>query len=490
MRLLLLFSSFHKLNKTLICFFGIQFLFLSMAHSSVGKAIVVRGEVLYKSDSEAPAIKLKKGDPVIQNALVRTQKKSYIKILFNDKSSMSLGPNGEIKISKFKEGEAGIISLLKGQIRTKVIKNALDQQAANTDKEKLLIKTKTAALGVRGTDFQTIYNPENQLTSLITFEGQVAMVSIDDSTNVGNVGEAMKSDNVVIVKKGQFSGVDPNNSRASVPTKLSPAQFNTLQNSTTDPTVEKAAPTASSSQKFKNPIPPGVSTKAFSNTSEVLTATVRLDVGTDRVDQIEAAKASSDFNAPPPEGFVNQETGEFSPPAGGFVDLKTGLYIPPPPGSTFDANTGVYIPPVVLGGFDANTGEYTPPKGFELTSSGEFVVAKDTVKDDGGAGGNDGGPDSGDGGGNGDGGEPLPPPPTLIGQDDFGEGSFDLSQKDDDRGGEDPFGPGSDPEPDDNGQLSDDELDDLQGKIDNDNDKNSDDDPTSRVQVNFNISVQ
>ena len=65
-----------------------------------------------------------------------------------------------------------MISLLKGKLRTKVIPNLLDPK---TRKSKLFIKTKTAAMGVRGTDFTSIYNPSLENTSVITFEGDVRL---------------------------------------------------------------------------------------------------------------------------------------------------------------------------------------------------------------------------------------------------------------------------------------------------------------------------
>ena len=43
----------------------------------------------------------------------------------------------------------------------------------------MFIKTKTAAMGVRGTDFTSIYNPSLQNTSVVTFEGDVRLAKID-----------------------------------------------------------------------------------------------------------------------------------------------------------------------------------------------------------------------------------------------------------------------------------------------------------------------
>lgn len=89
---------------------------------------------------------------------------------------MNLGPNSQMVINAFPKKEAGIITLVKGQIRSQVTKDYMEME--DKSKSKLYIKTKTAAMGIRGTDFQVNFNPQNQNTSLITFEGKVAMATL------------------------------------------------------------------------------------------------------------------------------------------------------------------------------------------------------------------------------------------------------------------------------------------------------------------------
>src|SRR5690606_13003721 len=66
----------------------------------------------------------------------------------------------------------GLVSLLKGKMRSQIVPD-------NTNNDKYIIRTRTAAMGVRGTDFQSTFNPENRATSLVTFKGQVAMARLD-----------------------------------------------------------------------------------------------------------------------------------------------------------------------------------------------------------------------------------------------------------------------------------------------------------------------
>ena len=45
----------------------------------------------------------------------------------------------------------------------------------------MIVKTRSAVMGVRGTKFQATYNPANKNTSLITVEGKVAMVKKEEA---------------------------------------------------------------------------------------------------------------------------------------------------------------------------------------------------------------------------------------------------------------------------------------------------------------------
>ena len=68
--------------------------------------------------------------------------------------------------------KTGLISLIKGKLRTKVIKKGT-KLTKDKSSHSLFIKTNTASLGVRGTDFQVVYNAKNKVTSLLTYEGEV-----------------------------------------------------------------------------------------------------------------------------------------------------------------------------------------------------------------------------------------------------------------------------------------------------------------------------
>lgn len=324
---------------------------------------ILKGHVTVLEPGSHIARKLKKGDKLKEDSSIVTQKSSFIKVKFFDNSVLSVGPESKMVIVTIPKNDAGVVSLLKGKIRSKINKS-------NTGKEKFFIQTRTAAMGVRGTDFQTIFNPDNRVTSLVTFEGEVAMVKIDenekaiiksDKIDVKNIGsknvqiikEPISSKDTiaqlkskfkqdtkkVLVKQGQFSGTVEKMKTVSQPVKLNPVQLNILYKN----------------EKFE--------TKKSIETVKAAS----IDPSKEKL-LIKAAEQEV-----PPEGIIDTKKGIYAPKAGGFIDLDSGLYVPPAADSTFDKKSGVFVSEKV-GVIDEKTGQYVAPKGLKLDSEKGFVI--------------------------------------------------------------------------------------------------------------------
>ena len=349
--------------KFLAYFFVLSFFIINIQSASAADfaatAVLVRGSAKLQIGDRVQELKLQ--DRIPEGTVISTEARSFVKILFKDNSQMNIGPESKMKIEAMHAGEAGVVSIISGQIRSKVTKDLLNQ--GSEDKSKLFIKTKTAAMGIRGTDFQVIYNTSNNVTSLVTFEGSVAMTKMEASNfntrDTSRLENMLHSGETVMVGAGQYSGSNPNMPKASLPVKISPAQLETMKgsDSLSSRTSSNSTQTGNSSA---SPIPPGVDPKAFSSSDKNLE---------------NKSTNTRNANSPPPEGMYDAKTGNYAPRAGGFIDTKTGIYVPPPPGSAFDANTGVFVPPKVMGGFDPNTGNYVPPKGLELDAQKGFIAA-------------------------------------------------------------------------------------------------------------------
>lgn len=374
------------MNKLLIALFLLSSSFMALGSddaNNVAKAIILRGKVWEVRPGQKPN-QIKKGEWVKEGSILRSENASFVKLLFIDKSQMNLGPNSEMQIKEFPKNQAGIINLFKGKVRSKVTKNYMDIDKSGS---KLFIKTKTAAMGVRGTDFQVIFNPRNSVTSLVTFEGAVAMTRLDNVRANANIDRRaldaqLNSREAVMVKQGQYSGALPNQRRVSIPVKISPTQLESLK--TDDPSVSttsdkrKPASVVNTKKVVRSIVPKGLDAKKVAEAnSGSLDKAIADGVGSQAAqvvvektqEKIEIARSEG----PPPEGFIDTATGAFAPPAGGYVDEKTGLYVPPSEGSTFDPNAGVYIPPPEVGSVDSETGTYVPPEGYTLKDSGELV---------------------------------------------------------------------------------------------------------------------
>ena len=370
--------------KSVVILFSLLFASLSSfaAEKGAAKAIIVKGKVSAMIDGKKVA--LKRGMWIPEGATVQTQKKSFTKLLFIDKSSMNIGPDSKMKIDSFPKKDAGIITLIKGQIRSKVTKNYMDMKKKN--KSKLFIKTKTAAMGVRGTDFMVSYNPVNKATSLITFEGAVAMAKMPrGNQNQKSLERAVSAPSAVIVKKGQYSGATNQSERVTIPVKISPSQIETLEKNEVPGTIKPSKKTSSKSKKtFKSIVPPGVDPMSVANDSSEVSSSMASAIGQDKVAKVdieikqERIKADSYAQGMTPDTKADAPSLTVpTPKSGGIVDLKSASYITPPEGAAFDSNSGTYVMPSEMG-FVNSAGDFDN-KYYEVSQDGTMKKKKDIV---------------------------------------------------------------------------------------------------------------
>lgn len=338
------------------------------AKKPIAEVIKIRGSATKLLPGALEASKIELGDQLVEDTSVLTAAKSFIKIRFIDKSEVSLGPESKIVISQMASSAPGIISLLKGRIRAEVQK----EQEKESNDNKFYVRTRTAALGIRGTDFQTIYNPDNRMTSLLTFKGAVAMARVDETTHqklesqsgtqqkvveridmkdtpevktipgkaINEQEELQKilaNNQTVVVPPGQNAFSSQSLKNASLPVKINPVQLNAL---------------------YKN--------RDFEEKNIV---NLKSGIG---VDDSKLTVTQAPQKAPA-EGLYDPKSGAFAPKAGGFIDLNTGLYVAPGPDAVLDTEKGIYKSKAA-GDIDADTGDYFAPKGLILDAKKGFIV--------------------------------------------------------------------------------------------------------------------
>jgi hypothetical protein len=296
--------------------------------------------------------KLKVEDWVEDGSVVKTGEKSFVKLVFIDKSQMNIGPASEMKIEKFGEKDSGVIDLVKGKIRSQVTKDYLQM---DRNKSKLFIKTPNAVMGVRGTDF--LISTNGQTTSTILFEGAISFNKLDNrgETNTNRLEDIV--DRGVNIQPGEFSVADRVHPLPTVPSVLNVNQREALEKNAAFDT-DRAPGESANKAPEKSIVPPGLSGELVSNDS----ATLKSEVTTiSQTAKIEDAK-----------GYVAGDV--MKPTNGSFLHVESGVIIAPPPGSVYDPITNSYLPSGSVGTV-STTGEFVPPKNVEITGDGKVLVA-------------------------------------------------------------------------------------------------------------------
>ncbi len=327
--------------KLLVCFtlalLSVPSIESAQANQVIGSISKLRGNVSILELGEKAARQIEVGQSVSKDASILTAEKSFVQIVMLDKSQINLGPNSKIVLDQMKAGKVGVISLLKGIIRAEVTK---DQGANAASKDKLYIKSRTAAMGIRGTDFQTSYNPESKITNLITFHGSVAMVKTEDA----RLDLALSDKNTVMVESGKFATVTENLKNVTEPVKISPVQYTTLK---------------------LNP--------ELLETNSVSSEVFQAELKKTHVQYNEISKKEIE-NKNLAEKSFNKDNQVFRPTAGGVLDLASGIYIPP------SVDQSHYVKELNIFEFKSDkgslteNGNYLPPQGIKLDPKLGFIA--------------------------------------------------------------------------------------------------------------------
>lgn len=175
------------------------------ALEAVAKVQIVKGQLQRVSkigDAEA----LKEGSLIYASDTVRTSQDGGSKIqLLKDGSVITLGPSTQIIASDMAKNSPNpsTLDVSYGRVRSQISKS-------NAGKIKLILKTRSATMGVRGTEFETSVNPQTGTTSNITFEGEVAMAKTPPAPPA--------------ISESQAKALNTTEKFAVQPTKFNPSQ--------------------------------------------------------------------------------------------------------------------------------------------------------------------------------------------------------------------------------------------------------------------------
>jgi hypothetical protein len=337
------------MKKILLLLLTITFMFFAFASGKGKKVAIVtikKGKAVVIGIN-GDKLNIQKGQWVEQGAVVKTEKSSFVKLSFIDKSTVNIGPNSEMKIERFSKNEAGVLNVISGKIRSKVTKDYLNMEK---DKSKLFVRSKSAVMGIRGTDFMFSTSKETGASTAILFEGSVVFNKVTKKNKMKNL-EAIVHRGFRI-KPGQFSVAHMKHKRPTVPSKLSTRQFVAL---------EKNVSLASSSKKVlrkkvRSLTPPGLTRDLVSSESQ-LSITKEKKAKREKID-ISTTK-----------GFVKGD--QIKPVDGSIVHIESGAIIPIGNDAHFDKNSKEWVSNT-SGAVD-DKGGYIPPKSFEITDDGKLI---------------------------------------------------------------------------------------------------------------------
>jgi hypothetical protein len=152
------------------------------------------------------AYELKEGQQLGAGYQVATDGDSAVRIVYPDNSQLYLGRNSSVEIAK-SQGGASVTVQGAGTTRAIVSKGQL-VSSDGKPRTKFLIRTKTAVLGVRGTDFVTQVAADGESTEVHALEGQVAVASpADEGGLFGGKGTLLGANQFLSAKLGAALGL-------------------------------------------------------------------------------------------------------------------------------------------------------------------------------------------------------------------------------------------------------------------------------------------
>lgn len=174
-------------KNILILFF---FIFSPLAFSMTGKVLFIKGEVRDLKNKD-----IKKNQVVNIGDFIITGKKSLAVIQLPQGNKVKVGESSKLKVSKLpkdKKKGSTTLSLFSGNAFIKVLKGKL----LKGQKSKLTLRTRTTAMGVRGTEFFASYGSGDDVWMCVN-EGVVAV-----KANTEKKSTMVKAGEGIVVKKG------------------------------------------------------------------------------------------------------------------------------------------------------------------------------------------------------------------------------------------------------------------------------------------------
>jgi hypothetical protein len=200
---------------------------LAAEHS--GTVSLLRGDVKVKRKTKESAIT--KGSFVHEGDVIQTGAKSFVKIIMNDETTLSLGPKSRLVVKEFKYKDGGIrktiYNLVEGKMRSFVRKKA-------KGKDSIQVNSEVISIGVRGTEIlSNSYLVQGNATNdvmLLSGKAEGHVVGMKGGMLDMKAGEAYNSSSAVMEGAGSATKISSETLTAlkNNPNKFLPNMQNSL----------------------------------------------------------------------------------------------------------------------------------------------------------------------------------------------------------------------------------------------------------------------
>lgn len=152
---------------------------MAWAQANIGNTQIVVNDVKGTVGQSEPAV-LRAGIDIFQNEVIRTGERSASKVVFQDKTNLSIGGNSQVTLDRFVYDP----DPTKSQVALSIARGVVRFATGSLPKSSYQITTPTATIGVRGT-ILTILVAEDGSTTIIVDEGDVVVTSGGQTVSVG-----------------------------------------------------------------------------------------------------------------------------------------------------------------------------------------------------------------------------------------------------------------------------------------------------------------
>ena len=133
--------------------------------SGVAKVTALRGEASFIRDGEQKVLAL--GSDIFEKDTIKTGDKTKLQMIFNDETIVTLGKNSHFSVEEYLFEDTKTPSVKFGMLRGAM--RTITGKIGKIAPQKFSVETKTATIGIRGTNFSIIIEEDGSFNAYCTY---------------------------------------------------------------------------------------------------------------------------------------------------------------------------------------------------------------------------------------------------------------------------------------------------------------------------------